>query len=640
MKKTEKKNLRQPVQKKEVPAFSTSNGWQLVLILIGIFIIYSPALNKEFVSYDDNWMIYENPYYNPSVFSHIGEIFSEFYSGQYSPLPTILVGIIRSVAGNETFLYNLVAILLHILNAALACFLVHRLFKNSFYALSVAALFGACTMNVESVSWLSAAFKDGMYAAFFLGALISYTLYISSGKLKFMFASLALFILSFLSKEQAVTLTLCVLCIDFAFARNLLNKRVILEKLPFIFLSVAFGVITIAANQSNRVGLTYTAFSFADRILYACYALGEYVVKIFVPFKMSAFYPYPAPSEFNGWFYFHPLIAAGLIFLFIVTIKKHKLVAFGILFFLSNILFTLALQVVSVRDTIMADRYVYVSSIGLLLIIPYSVQKLSVIFFTWKKFIFSAAALYFVIISFLSFNQTKIWKNTTTLMESSLKKYASPTPMVSLGVEKMNRGDLDGAFDYFNRAIEMFPDYALSYLNRGTIFAQRRQDTLALSDFEKAVRLNLSSANLYANRGGIYINFGKYDLALHDFEQALKLKPNFPQAYYNRAIVHARLNDYNAAIDDYSNYLKQVPGNARVYFDRGKMYELLGQNENALSDFSKAIQLDNTKSIYFVRRCYAYVALGKKEFALSDALTAQKMGELFSSEYIENLKRP
>ncbi|MBK5286116.1 MAG: tetratricopeptide repeat protein [Bacteroidia bacterium] len=639
MKKSKNNLPKTSVKKKQDASFSRKNWLLLLLILIAVFIVYSPTLSKAFLNYDDNWMIYENSLYHPSVFSHIGEIFSTFYSGQYSPLPTVFVGIVRASAGDETFLYNLMAVLLHLISTSLVCWLVFRLFKNPFYALSAAALFGICSMNVESVAWASAAFKAGFYTSFYLGALISYTFYISSSQIKFLLTSLVLFTLSFLSKEQAVALVLSMLCIDFLFGKNFFSKKVILEKLPFLILSLIFGFVTIAANESNRLALTYSHFDFGDRVLYLCYALGEYVIKIFVPYKLAAFYPYPAPANFDVWFYFHPLIVVFLIFLFAWTAKKNKPVAFGLLFFLSNILFSLALQVVSVREVIMADRYVYVSSIGLLLIIPYSIQKLTGEYSPFKNIIYSVSALYVAIISVITYNQTKVWKNTVTLMENSLKNYSSPVPMVSLGVEQMTHGNTERALDNFNHSIKMFSDYGIAYLNRGTIYAQRGKDSLALADFNKAADLNLSSANLYANRGGLYINFGKYDLALKDFEQALKLKPNFSQAYYNRAITHIRLNDYKSAIADYGMYMKQNPRNPRVYYDRGIAYQKLEQNENAVNDFSTAITLDNTKGIYYLKRSYAYLSLGKKDLALTDALSAQQLGEQLGSDYLESLRR-
>jgi tetratricopeptide (TPR) repeat protein len=635
-----KKNLQKPlIPKKQDTSFSSKNWFQLAIILLGVFIIYSPILDKEFINHDDNWYIYENPFLNPFKFSYIGKIFSGFYSGQYSPLPMVVLGFIRMSAGNETLLYNLTAVLLHLINVSLTCWLVFRLGKNPFSALMVAALFGVCTLNMESIAWASAVFKIGFYAAFFLASLIAYTFYLSSNQIRYLLVSLILFVLSFLCKEQAVALVLCLLCIDFFNGRNLISKKVIAEKLPFLVLSIVFGVVTLMASRSNRDVLSVSHFTLAERILYACYALGEYIVKIFVPYKLAAFYPYPKAKDFSIWFYLHPVMIAGLLFIFIRAFRKNKIVTFGILFFIANILFTLALQIISVREVVMADRYVYVPCIGLFLIFASSLQTNSEKYPQYKKIFFSFSGIYLAVISVLTFQQAKVWKNTLSVMENSSKNYEAPMPLVNIGVEYMQRDSTDKAFDYFNRAIELDADYGLAYLNRGTIYINRHQDSLALADYDRAVGLGLNAAHLYANRGGIYIMHGKYDLALADFEKALKLKPNFYQAYYNRAIAHVRMNDFNSAVDDYSNYIQQNPNNAKVYFDRGTAYQNLQQTENAINDFSMAISMDNKKGSYYLKRSNAYAAAGRKEAALSDALAAQQLGEQVSNDYLESLRK-
>src|SRR6185295_8825607 len=132
------KPILKSVQQKTPGTFFNKNNWgQLVIILIGVFIIYSPILHKEFVNYDDDWFILNNPFIHPFLFSKIGKIFSEFYGGQYSPLPTIFLGFLNLVSGNEPFLYNMSAIVLHLVNVCLVCWLVFRLSKNSLSALVV-----------------------------------------------------------------------------------------------------------------------------------------------------------------------------------------------------------------------------------------------------------------------------------------------------------------------------------------------------------------------------------------------------------------------------------------------------------------------------------------------------------------------
>jgi tetratricopeptide (TPR) repeat protein len=625
-------------QKQAVVTFGATQWLLLGLILFTVLLAYGPSFKKDFINYDDDWYIYDNPFV--TAFSGGGGLglFTEYYFGQYSPLPMYFLGILYSIAGNETFLYNLMAVLLHLINIGLVCWLMFRLNTSTFIALATAALFGVCTMQVESVAWASAAFKTGFCVAFFLLSLIAYTSYLSSGKLKFYFASLILFTLSFLSKEQAVALSLSVLCIDYLKQRKLLSKKVILEKIPYFALAILFGIITLMATKSNRDALTYSTFTFPERILHACYAVAEYFIKLVVPYKLSAYYPYTASKNFTFWYYMHPVIVAGIIYLFIRSLKKNRAVAFGFMFFTANILFTLVLQVVSVREVVMADRYVYVSSIGFFMIA-------SVLMKSWieknppyRNIIFGTLIVYLLVMSGITYQRTKVWKNTQSLLENNLENFTAPLPLVNLGVEYKRQGFLDKAMTLYNKSIQLYPDYGLAYVNRGNIYSDNGRDSLALADYNKAIELKTQTPNVYANRAGVYGRNGKLDLALADLEVALSLDSNFANAYLNRAIAYFEMKDFKNAIADYTRFLRRRPDDAGVYCDRGVAYQNLGDDENALRDINKAIQLSPNNGIYYLNRSYSYFRMGRKDLALSDAMTARNLGTGVGDDYLNQLR--
>jgi tetratricopeptide (TPR) repeat protein len=624
--------------KPAVVKFGAAQWLTLGLILLAVLLAYGPSFKKDFINYDDDWYIYDNPWVTSfSAASGLG-MFAEYYFGQYSPLPMYFLGILYSIAGNETFLYNLMAVLLHLINIALVCWLVFRLNASRFIALATAALFGVCTLQVESVAWASAAFKTGFCVAFFLLSLITYDSYLSSGKLKFYFLSLLFFLFSFLSKEQAVALSLSVLCIDYLKQRNLLSKKVILEKIPYFALAAAFGIITLLATKSNHDALTYSTFTFPERILHACYAVAEYFIKLVVPYKLSAYYPYTASKNFSFWYYLHPVIVAGIIYLFVRSLKKNKLVAFGFLFFAANILFTLVLQVVSVREVVMADRYVYVSSIGFFMLTSVSLKNLMEKNPPYRNTIFGTLIAYLLVMTGITFQRTKVWKNTQSLLENNLENFTAPLPLVNLGVEYKRQGFLDKAMNLYNKSILLYPDYGLAYVNRGNIYSDSGRDSLALADYNKAIELKTETPNVYANRAGVYGRNGKLDRALADLERALKIDSNFANAYLNRAIAYFELKDFKNAIADYTRFLRRRPDDAGVYCDRGVAYQNLGDDDNAIRDINKAIQLSPNNGIYYLNRSYSYLRMGKKDLALSDAMTARNLGTRVGDDYFNQLR--
>ena len=72
---------------------SKRNIIYLSIILIISFLAFSPALDNEFVKWDDDWYIQENPQMNNFSFSKIENIFTTFYKGQYSPVSTLILSL-------------------------------------------------------------------------------------------------------------------------------------------------------------------------------------------------------------------------------------------------------------------------------------------------------------------------------------------------------------------------------------------------------------------------------------------------------------------------------------------------------------------------------------------------------------------
>lgn len=599
-------------QKKLVPSFNKYNWFQLAILLVGIFIIYSPTLNKEFIYFDDDWYIYNNPYLHPFSLSKIGEIFSEFYGNQYSPIPTTFLGFLSILSGDSPFLYNLSAILLHVMCTVMVFWFAYRLVRNPISALVVAAFFGITPLNVESVAWASAVFKTGFYSIFFIASLISYTYFLSTNKLKHLAVSFLFFVLSFLSKEQAVALVLSLFCIDFLNRRNLLSKKVILEKLPFLIASAVFGIITLMAAKSDSDELAYNQFDFAYRILFACYALGEYFIKLLIPYELSLYYPYPDIRNLSFWFYLHPVIIAVLVYVFIRTLKKNRSVAFGILFFSANILFTLVLQIVSVRGAVMADRYSYIPSIGIYFLAGVLLNQLwTTKYKSTAIIIVSMFAIYFSVVTFV---RSQVWQNSLTLWNDVISKYKTvPTAYNNRGVYYMNKKNFVQAIDDFSKAIGLDRKYSLAYYNRGVIYSRLKRYAEALTDYNKAIELRPNYAMAYNNRGIAFVNEKKNELALSDFNKAIELKADYAEAYVSRGNYFRDENKIDEAWNDYERALKINPDLSSAYLNRGILRAKVNSYEEALVDFNKAIELSPDDTTGYSNR--GHVMVVKQNFA-------------------------
>lgn len=91
----------------------------------------------------------------------------------------------------------------------------------------------------------------------------------------------------------------------------------------------------------------------------------------------------------------------------------------------------------------------------------------------------------------------------------------------------------------FDRAIELEPEYAGAYYNRGCIHREGDKRR-AIRDFSKAIKLKSDYAEAYNNRGSLYEDIGNYKQAIRDFSKAIKLRPDYAMAYVNRGVTYAR----------------------------------------------------------------------------------------------------
>jgi protein O-mannosyl-transferase len=147
-----------------------------------------------------------------------------------------------------------------------------------------------------------------LYAFFFLASVICYLKYISENRKGFFALSLLLFLLSLLSKAMAASLPVALLVIDFLRGRKF-TAKVLLEKLPFLFLAIVLGIVALKAQHSDSA-IHVEVAPFPRPMIYASYGFITYIIKILLPFQQSAYYPYPAnPQESVPVMYFISLLS-------------------------------------------------------------------------------------------------------------------------------------------------------------------------------------------------------------------------------------------------------------------------------------------------------------------------------------------
>jgi tetratricopeptide (TPR) repeat protein len=499
-------------------------------------------------------------------------------------------------------------------------------------------------MQVESVAWLAASMKIGTYALFFLLSIWFYLRYKEKGKVKFMIAAFLSFLASCFCKEQAVVLPLVLVAVDYLQGRSLFEKKVWLNKIPFLLTSLIFGIVTLNASGGEEIAQKVYDFQISERLIFATYSVGVYLFKLFIPTDLSFFYTYPIKGDIPAYFYLFPLLLIGLLYIIFKAYKKDlRWLVFGILFFLLNVALTSLTAVMSVRDVIMADRYVYMASLGVFFIL---ISLLNSKKEKWSPMLRSIPLVMGVVFMIISMQRVKVFKNSVTLFTEVIEKgqykdrhnpYLA-LPYNNRGIAYKRDKKLELAIKDYEVAIGSNPSYPNGYLNRGNIHFDSGEDDLAVLNYNKVLGLKPRNEKALSARGAIYAKRKQYDDALADLTLAIEIDPYFLDAYSNRALTYLDMGNLDEAIEDVSTYLRYSPAKDDMYEFRGYLYIQKKDYKKALSEFNQAIALNSNRAGYYFNRASAHRGLGNKSAALQDANKAKIKGYQVPQEFFDSLR--
>lgn len=619
MKKGNKKIEAKPIEnkiQKPMPLWV----WLAGILTLSI-LIYLPAFTNGFTNWDDQYYVTDNIYIRSLSFQNILSFFTSLQTqGNYHPLTMLSLAIDYQLFGLNATGYHTINILLHLINSCLVFLLTQKLFKSPFITITTALLFAIHPTHVESVAWVSER-KDVLYVLFYLLGLWCYVNYLDKKKRSYFIYTILCFVLSLLSKAQAVTFPLALLIIDYL-RNGKISVKNILTKTPLLALSVTAGVIAIFAQQDVNATELYVRYTWIDRIIFTGHAIALYILKLFLPVNLAALYPYPDKN--NGWY--NPLVYLSLLApigfgALLLFFKKNRIVISGLLFFILNI--ALILQILPVGDAIIADRYTYLSYLGLFWVLGYALNYVIQKGGLYKVGVIIVCCCYVVFFSCTSYQRTQVWQSSLSLWQDELSKFNNvPVAWSNLGMIKEADNDPKYAKECFTHAISLDPDYSISYSNRSLAYIQLGQYDSAILDDDKALKLRPDNKSARQNRGAVFSMVGKTDSSLIDCDWLVKHFPNQLSAHLNHGLAYNSAQKYDSAIMEFNWVLSNKPNNEVAYASRGTAYMMLNKLNNALNDYNKAIELKPDYWEAFTNRAHIEILLGNNEKAIEDATIA------------------
>ncbi len=291
------------------------------------------------------------------------------------------------------------------------------------------------------------------------------------------------------------------------------------------------------------------------------------------------------------------LVAVVLLFW-----KKNKPLVFGILFFVFNIFFVLQLFMHN-TEAMLSDRYAYLGSIGIFLIMGVLLEMfLKNKSKTLKTSIYVVLGGYMVFMSVSTFQRSQVWENDETLFGDVIEKYPkSHIGWNNLANAQYRNGKTEVAKTGFQKVIELNPTYSQAYSNLANIEAEQGKLEGAIQLYNHAISLDSLQESYYGNRGSALIYLERFEEAISDFNRAIELQPEYAKAYLNRGLALCYVEEIQAATKDFSAALKNGANPEEVsalcmqmadlFNIRGVEYAKDVRLEDAIADFDKALTI-------------------------------------------------
>lgn len=513
----------------------------IVFLTILVSLAYFNSLNNQFVS-DDIFALTKDKtinsitYVTQQPFAFIRASFNYLCNKTFGLTPVF---------------FRLFNIFFH-LGSVLAAYFLLRLLTGERTAFFAASIFAVHPVAVESVTWIS----GGIYSQYAFFLLLSFLLFVRSlGDQRLYRFSLLAYLLSLASHDMAMVLPL------------ILNTYLLLYKMPrsswkkvfpFFLLSV-FWLIVVMPKLGHRIGTLQSVYYQRPNILEYVYSIPAVIVSyigiIFWPGPLSL-------HHYSSGFSQNELLIKSAIFLllillFVATLKRCRRVWFWFLFFIISLLPTLSTIGLS---AVLAERYVYLGSVGIFAIIAITMN-----YICEKKGLKLPLYVFFSILLLLLLGRTVLrnadWRDEVSLCAATLKTDpGSFHAHNSLGVAYSRQGNFSLAEGEFIRAIGINPMNPNPYHNLANVYMEKGEFDKALDYYTKAISRDPGMWQSYRNSAGIYFKEGKFSAARDNIIRAIEINPNDAGLHMNLGLAYIKLNDIDRARHEFEAALRLDPG--------------------------------------------------------------------------------
>lgn len=519
----------------------------LIIIIVTYSIFYN-SLSNEFV-FDDESVIVGNQSItdldNIPKFFTAEDGFHKVIGRYYRPITSTTYALDYYFWGLKPYGFHLTNIIIHIISCLLLFKILTVLFwrykYRNLFALLSTLIFAAHPIHTEAVSWVSGR-TDSLVTMFFFASFLFYIEYtkdmkfdktenslksIKENSLGYLILSLLFYTMGLLTKEMIITMPAIILLYDFVYRKKNFEyfKKNFISYASFAVISAGYLMVRYILLKDIPERTNYLYFIGSDVYVVIgtmIKTIPVYFRLLFVPFGLLYHYNGVIPdakSILDGAVILSFLFIVFLIVVSIIYYKKDSIVSFCILFFLVTLL---PVMNIIPSMNLMAERFLYMTSFGLILLICHLALKGS----AKRDFTFLTIGMIIIIcsLSYLTFKRNADWKDNNTLYTSA-KNVEGSVLLVNSGNILANEKKYDEAAALYKKAIEIRDKNLLAHHNLGLVYLVKGNLDSAEMKFNKGVSIDSLAPDGYYQLANVYRMQNKKEEAI---KMLLKLQTVYP----------------------------------------------------------------------------------------------------------------
>jgi len=597
----------------------------ICLMLAGMtFAVFWPVGHLGFSIYDDQEYVVQNPHVQASINADsIGWAFTTTDTGNWHPITWLSHMVDCLLFGLKAGGHHWMNLGFHTANVVLL-FLVLNLMTRSradkndeaappqtegmWCSALVAALFALHPLRVESVAWISER-KDVLSAFFMMLTLWAWVRYAQKPETGsrtstlpasgYYWLALFFFALGLMSKPMLVTLPIILLLLDFwplrRFAihdfRSAIWKRLVFEKLPFFLLVAASCIITFQAQSAGGSVVSLSGLPLGWRMENSLVSYAAYLEKIIWPENLALLYPI---GQIPAWEVFGSgALLAGLSVIFLWRSRRQPYLTVGWFWFL--IMLVPVIGLVQVGKEAMADRYTYLPSIGLFIMLAWGMAGIAAKSKPWRTIMILVAAGTVLACLPETRRQLNFWQDDVKLFGHSI----AVTPednyegYLFLGNALVEAGNLDAAVQSYQSSLRIDPNETThleqAHYNLGCALSRQKKFSEAGVHFDEALQLDENNVQAHVGLGHALVAQKKYAEAEGEFSSALQLSPDDAAIRKDLAFATLMIESKTALTNFYESLKVKPTPDAHVGIATIQIMQ--GNFQDAVEHYRAALQL-------------------------------------------------